>query len=238
MKFKTKISETKDGKHLVRGHDLIDLIKTRTFVEVIFLLLRGVLPNEKEKVLFDVMLVASVENGIEAPSVYVPRIVAASGNNAHVALAAGMLSIGEKHGGAAEEAAQFFKDHEDEKAVDIIEEHRNDIIPGFGHKIYKEEDPRAKALYEKAKELDFSCRYFDLAYQIGKELASKKGKELPLNIDGAIACIMLELGFDVKLGKSLFLISRIVGMSAHVLEEMNQNNSYYRLEEGDVTYEK
>ena len=91
---------------------------------------------------------------------------------------------------------------------------------------------------EKAKELGFSCKYFHLAYEVEKELAAKKGRKLPLNIDGAIGCVILELGIDVRLGKPLFLISRIVGMSAHVLEEMNQKNSYYRLEEGDVTYEE
>lgn len=238
MKFKTKISTTEGGAQKIKGQDLIDLIKTRTFADVIFLLLKGTFPNKEENVLLNAMLVASVEHGIGTPSIYVPRIVAASGNSAHVALAAGMLSIGEKHGGAAEKAAQFFKDHGSEKAADIIQEHADDIIPGFGHKVYKEEDPRAKALYEKTKELGFSCKYFDLAYQIEAELSKKKGKKLPLNIDGAIACCMLELGLDVKLGKSLFLISRIVGMSAHVLEEIQQNNSYYRLEESDIIHEE
>lgn len=234
MKFRTRISKTEEGKHIVKGHDLTLLIKERSFAEVIFLLLKGNLPNKKEKDLLEAMLVASVENGIEAPSIFVPRIVAASGNKAHVALAAGMLAIGEKHGGAAEKAAMLFGSGKSAKQI-VVEE---DIIPGFGHKIYKEEDPRAAALYEKAKELGFSYKSFEFAYDIEKELEKKKGKKLPLNIDGALACSMLELGFDAKLGKSLFLISRIVGMSAHVFEEMEQNNSFYRLEEGDVEYEK
>ncbi len=238
MQFKTKISKTKDGKHLIRGYDLVDLIKTKSFSEVIFLLLRGDFPKENEKKLLEAMLVAATENGIEAPSIFVPRVVAASGNDAHVALAAGMLAIGEKHGGAAEKAAKFFADHIAETAKAVVEDHKNEIVPGFGHKIYKDEDPRTKALFEKAKELGFLCKYFDFAYEIEKELENKKGKKLPLNIDGALACCMLELEFDVKLGKALFLISRIIGMSAHVLEELQQGNSYYRLEENDITHEE
>lgn len=238
MKFHTKISKTKDGKHSIKGYDLVDLIKTKSLSDVAFLLLRGDLPKENEKKLLEAMLVASAENGIEAPSIFVPRVVVSSGNDMHVALAAGMLSIGEKHGGAAQNAAKFFADHKDESSKTIIEEHKNDIIPGFGHKIYKEEDPRAKALYEKTKELGFSCKFFDFAYNIGKELENKKGKKLPLNIDGALACCMLELGFDQELGKAIFLISRIVGMSAHILEEMKQGNSYYRLNETDISYEE
>jgi citrate synthase len=239
MKFKTKISQTKDGKHSIRGHDLIELIRDKSFTDVVFLLLRANLPNENEKKLLEAMLVASVENGIEAPSIYVPRVVAASGNNFHTALAAGMLAIGEKHGGAGEKAAKFFADHiHDETAEQVIAAHGNEIIPGYGHKLYKEGDPRAAALYEKAKELELSTKHFDYAFAIEAMLGKHKGKKIPLNIDGAIAAVMLDLGLDWKLGKAFFLIARIIGMSAHILEEMKQENSYYRLEEGDVKYEK
>jgi citrate synthase len=162
--------------------------------------------------LLDAMLVAAAENGIEVPSSFVPRVVAASGNEFHTALAAGMMSIGKKHGGAAEQAAMIL--NFGKSAEQIVEE--NKIIAGFGHKIYKDEDPRAKILEQKTLELGFSGKYFGLAHEIQKVLMEKKGKKLPLNIDGALACCMLELGFDAKLGKALFLISRIVGMSAHV----------------------
>lgn len=230
MEFRTNISKTENGVHSIRGSDLIELIEKRSFVEVLFLLLRGNFPSTQEKELAESMLVASVENGIEAPSLYVPRVVAASGNSFHTALASGMLAIGEKHGGAAEKAAGMLSSGKSSGA--IAEEYK--IIPGFGHKIYKDGDPRAQALYKKAKSLGFACTFFDLAFAVEKELEKKKGKKLPLNIDGAIACCMLELGFDVKLGKALFLISRIVGMSAHVLEEYQQGNSYYRLDEKDI----
>ncbi len=234
MKFKTQISKTDKGRHTIRGYDATMLIKEHSFGEVIFLLLKGRLPNTGEKELLEALLVASVEHGIEAPSAYIPRVVAASGNDAHVALGAGMLAIGSQHGGAAEKAAKIFSSgmSAEETVRDVP------IIPGFGHKLYKDEDPRARALFEKAKELGFPCASFSYAYEVEKELAKKKGKKLPLNVDGALACIMLELGLDAKLGKSLFLISRIVGMSAHVLEEMEQNNAYYRLEESDVAVDE
>ncbi|MDO8655185.1 MAG: citryl-CoA lyase [bacterium] len=234
MKFKTKISKTEGSKHSIRGKDLLELIEKHSFTDVIFLLLRGSFPNEKEKQLLEAMLVASVENGLEAPSLFVPRVVAASGNDMHVALASGMLAIGSKHGGAGEQAAILFAS--DRTAADIVEQER--IIPGFGHKIYKEEDPRASALFEKAKNLGFPCAYFKKAYEIETKLTEKKGKKLPLNIDGAIAAVMLELGFDPRLGKAFFLIARIVAMAAHVKEEMEQKNSYYRLDETEVQNEE
>lgn len=234
MKFKTAISQTKDGKHYIRGQDILELMSNRTFTEVIFLFLRGNMPKKNEQALLEAVLIAATENGIEAPSLFVPRVVAASGNEFHAALAAGMLSIGEKHGGAAEKAAKLFSSGK--SAEEIVEE--NKIIPGFGHKIYKDGDPRAGLLYQKSKDLGFSGKYFEIAEEIEKALAEKKGKKLPLNIDGAMACCMLELGLDAKLGKAIFLIGRIVGMSAHILEEYQQGNGYYRLDEDEIEYNK
>ena len=151
MKFKTEISKSVDGKHEIKGHNVIDLLSSRSFAEVIFLLLRGDFPNEKEKALLETILVASVEHGVESPSTFVPRVVASTGNDFHVALATGMLSIGKNHGGAGEAAAQLLSS---EKSVEeIVEENR--VIPGFGHKTYKDEDPRATAIYKRAKELGF-----------------------------------------------------------------------------------
>lgn len=237
MEFKTSISKTTDGRHEIYGKDLVELIEKHSFIEVVFLLLKGALPTENEAKLLNAMLVAAVENGIEAPSIFVPRIVAASGNAFHAALAGGMLAIGEHHGGAGEKAAQIFSSGKTAKEIVDEYESAKKFIPGFGHKIYKTEDPRAAALYRKAKELGFSCKAFELAYAIEQELEQRKGKKLPLNIDGAQAACMAELGLDWRLGKALFLISRIIGMSAHVLEEIKQQNSFYRLNESDVRYE-
>jgi len=230
MNFKTKISKTKDGNHTIYGHDLLDLIEKKSFSEVIFLLWRENFPTNEEKELLEAVLVASVENGIEAPSVFVPRVSVSAGNSMHTALATGILSIGENHGGAAEKCAELLKSGL--KAGEIVE--KNKIIAGFGHKIYKDKDPRAEAIYQKAKKLGFPCEFFDLAYEIESELEKKAGKKIPLNIDGAIAAVMLELKIDPSFGKALFALARLVGASAHVKEEMEQKNSYHRLEESDV----
>lgn len=247
MKFKTKISATKNNEHTIREKNLIDLINNHSLAEVILLLLRGDMGTKAENALLEAMLVATVENGIEAPSLYVPRIVAASGNDFHVALAAACLAIGSKHGGAGEAAAEILASNKTpEEIVELKTKPRTDptavgsstgVIPGFGHKIYKDVDPRAAALFAKAKKLGFSCIYFEKAYAIEKLLAAKKGKTIPLNIDGAIAAVMLELKLDPRLGKAVFMIARTIGASAHILEELNQNNSYYRLEEGDAVNE-
>ncbi|MEX2008234.1 MAG: citryl-CoA lyase [Candidatus Spechtbacterales bacterium] len=233
MDFKTRISTTQNGEHRIYGMSVVDLIDKHSFGEVIFLILKGSFPNDNERQLLEAMLVAAIENGIEAPSIFVPRTVASTGGTTSAALAAGVLTIGENHGGAVEAAARLLASQEDATAMVAAQK----IIPGYGHKIYKDEDPRATALREKAKELGFLGAAFERAYAIEVALKEKTGKHLPLNIDGAMAACMLELGLDASLGKSLFIIARVVGMAAHVAEEQAQENSYHRLSEDDVTYE-
>src|SRR3989344_7885821 len=99
MKWRTGISRYKDGKLYVRGLSLEELIGKHTFTEVIFLLLKGGLPNEKEAKMLDAILVASAEHGIHAPSAFVTRAAASTGNPINSALAAGIFTLGGGGGG-------------------------------------------------------------------------------------------------------------------------------------------
>ena len=109
-------------------------------------------------------------------------------------------------------------------------------MPGFGHKIYKEKDPRAQALLKKAKDLGFDLIFADKAVKIEEEIRKQKGKKLPLNIDGAIAVLLCEMGFDSKTGKAFFILARMPSMIANIIEEMNEEKTYRRLNEEDVEY--
>ena len=75
---------------------------------------------------------------------------------------------------------------------------------------------------------------FDRGYALEAHLREQKRKTIPLNIDGAIAAALLTLKFDERVGDALFILPRMVGMTAHILEEYMQNNSYYRLSADDV----
>ena len=75
-----------------------------------------------------------------------------------------------------------------------------------------------------------------MAQDIESELEKSSGKKLPLNIDGITAALMSEMGFDYHLGKGLFIISRVVGLVAHVNEEQSTNKSVRRLSEDEIEY--
>ena len=235
-KWRTKISQHKDGKFYVRGLSLEELIQKHTFTEVIFLLLKGNLPNEKEAKMLDAILVASAEHGIHAPSAFVTRAAASTGNPMNAALAAGILTVGEWHGGAVEKCAQMLQS--EKSAEEIVREVIKDKekLAGYGHKAYKDEDPRTVAIFVKAKELGLSQKYIDKAVAIQQEFEKQSGKKLPINIDGAIAAIISELGFDWRLGKAVFALGRMPGMIAHAHEEIVNERPYRRLEEEDVEY--
>ena len=236
MKWRTGISRHKDGKLYVRGLSLEELIKEHTFVEVIFLLLKGNLPSEKEAKIFDAILVASAEHGVEAPSTFVTRTAASTGNPMNAALAAGILTVGEWHGGAVERAAQMLQSEKsaEEIVADAIK--KKEKLAGYGHKVYKDEDPRTAAIFAKAKELGLSQTNIQKAIAIGQEFEKQSSKKLPINIDGAIAAIISELGLDWRLGKAIFVLGRLPGMIAHTHEEIVNEKPYRRLEEEDVEY--
>lgn len=234
MEIHTGISTTEDGRHRIRGQELSDLIGERSFSDVVFLLWRGDFPTPEERSLLESMFVAVVEHGVEAPSIYVPRVVASTGNTLNAALAAGVLTIGERHGGAVEEAA--FMLISENRAEDIVAERLAEkrVVPGFGHKVYTTEDSRATALFGKAKSLGFPCHAFAKAYAIEASLEKAKGKKLPVNVDGALAAALLELRFDPRYASAFFIIPRMVGMAAHVIEEKSAGGSYRRLTDTDT----
>ena len=228
-KWRTGISKHKDGKFYVRGLPLEELIQKYTFTEVIFLLLKGQLPSEKEAKMLDAILVATAEHGIEAPSTFVARTAASTGNPMNAALAAGILTVGEWHGGAVEKAAQILQSGKsvEEIVADAIK--NQEKLAGYGHKVYKDEDPRTAVIFAKAKELGISQTNIQNAIAIQQEFEKQSGKKLPINIDGAIAAVISELGLGWRLGKAIFVLGRLPGMIAHAYDEITNEKPYTRL---------
>src|SRR3989344_1656880 len=114
-KWKTEIS--KEGT--IRGYKLDELINNLTFTEMIFLTLKGELPKKNEVKMMDAILVSCVEHSIAPPSITAARISASAGNPLNAAVAAGILGIGDFHGGAIEASAKMMQEYsgKEEKAL-------------------------------------------------------------------------------------------------------------------------
>lgn len=236
MLWKTKISVHRDGELYVRGVKLIQLIAERSYPEAVYFVLKGSFPTSAEAEVLSACLVACIDHGVEVPSAFAGRVVASTGNSVNAALAADMLAIGDYHGGAIEAAMELFMRTGEAKEIVAQAMAKKERLAGYGHKIYKESDPRTAALFVRAAQAKFDDSIIKKALLIGQELATQSGKTLPLNIDGAIAAILVTMGFSPKLGKAFFALGRMPGMMAHIIEELENEKPYRRFEEGDVEY--
>ncbi len=226
-KWFTSITDIKPGKIRIRGYDIAELMGNRSFAEVIYLVLRGELPNSAEAKMFDAILASSVDHGVTPPSVLSTRTVTSGGNPLNAAVAAGILAIGDTHGGAIEQCARILQEwaSKDGNISELAEKLLDEFIfnkkrlPGYGHRLHNV-DPRTVRLFKIAEELDFSGRHIELAVAVQDRFAEVKGRKLPINVDGAIAAVTSDMGFDWRIGKGFFIISRISGLIAHYYEEL------------------
>jgi citryl-CoA lyase len=236
MLWKTKISVHKDGDLYVRGVKLTQLIAERSYPEAVYFVLKGSFPTSAEAEVLGACLVACIDHGVEVPSAFVGRVVASTGNSVNAALAADLLAIGDYHGGAIEGAMELLTRTGDPKDIVAAALAKKERLPGYGHKIYKESDPRAAVLFVRAAKVGFDDALIKKAFHIEKELATQSGKTLPLNVDAAIAAILVTMGFSPKIGKAFFALGRMPGMMAHIIEEIENEKPFRRFEEGDVEY--
>jgi citrate synthase len=230
MEWDSKITKVEPNHLVTRGYRQEDLIGNIPFAHVVYLLLKGELPSKEHGKMMDAILTACIDHGVTPPSAMASRVVASGGVPLPTAVAAGVLSIGDAHGGAIEKGAKFFqhgiKRMEKEKlsieetAEILVKESRekHERILGFGHRVHTE-DPRTKRLFELSEELGINGDHIALAKSIEKELEKKLGRKLPINVDGAIAAISSDMGFDWRLGKGFFLLGRVAGLTAQVYEE-------------------
>lgn len=238
MKWETSITNVNNGDEIIREKKLSGLIKNNSFTESIFLIWRGRMPRTVETKMLDALLVSAIDHGTGTASAMTARIVSSAQNSLHASLAAGILAMGERHGGAIKNAAKFFIDHQDDKSVvELVKElkARRVRLAGFGHAVLSV-DNRSLEILKIAKKLGFYKKCCQVAVQVEKELNKKSSKPLPLNIDGAMGAILADMGFDPKIMKGVFITARVPGLVAHIYEESQNDAGLRRLDENEIEY--
>lgn len=230
----TEIIEMEPGVIRYRGYAIEELIGAVSFAQMIWLLLRGDLPGRDQADLLDIALMSAVDHGPQAPSIAIARMAATCGVGLNNALASAVNVLGDVHGGAGEQAMAFYQTvagRIDEGAAleDAVDSRLEAFfagggrfLPGFGHRFHPV-DPRAPRLMEMvgryAEKGAVGGGFAAIARTIEDRLADRKGRRIPMNIDGATAVIYAELGFPPPLARGLFCLSRSVGILAHAWEE-------------------
>jgi citrate synthase len=222
---------TSDATHIwIRGREITSLMRGATFTDAIVLLHLGRLPTAGERRLLDAILIGVADHGAGAPSCAAARL-AASGNRQSVsaAIAAGVLTIGDEHGGAGSGCMEMIAAGLQVAARDglSVEDAAHRVVaeavaakrrlPGLGHRVHSA-DPRVPALFEMARAEQIAGDGIRFMNALEAE-AGARIKPLPMNIDGALAAVLHDMGFPPPAGKFMFIIGRVAGLTAEVAEE-------------------
>jgi citrate synthase len=246
--WKTAIAKIEPNKILVRGYPIDQLMGKASFGQMVYLLFKGELPTLKQGRMIEVILTSSVDHGVTPPSILSALTVTTTGAELSSAIAAGILSISKFHGGAIEDCMYLLKDTIElmakkslsttQAAKEIIISYKEEgkKLSGFGHRLHTD-DPRTKKLFDLAEEYGISGKYISIAQSIKNMLEENLGKKLPINVDGAIAAVLCEMNFDPQIANALFMIARLPGMVAHIIEERTRQRPMRKIDPSNYEYD-
>ena len=224
---------TSDAESItVRGKDLVgEIIGKMDFTSYFWFLVNGKEPNEDQAFFANAILCALAEHGL-VPSVVAARMTLAAAPEAmQGAVAAGLLGCGSVVLGSAEVAGRFYAEcvadwqqhdgtPEDAARRGIARlRAEKQPIPGFGHPQHSEGDPRANLLLQLARERGVGGPHVAMLYAIRDALPGAIGRSLPVNVNGPIPAILLDLGWPLAALKGIGLLCRTAGLVAHCTEE-------------------
>lgn len=207
----------------VRGQDLTgQIIGNTDFTSYFWLLVTGQMPSDTQKFFANAVLCAIAEHGL-VPSVVAARMTYAAAPEAfHGAVAAGLLGCGSVVLGSAEVAGRFLAqvvaDGDAEAAVRALRAEKK-AIPGFGHPQHSEGDPRANLLLKLAADHGVEGPHIAALRAIQAALPEAIGRPLPINVNGAIPAVMLDVGFPLAALKGISLLARTASLIGHLQEE-------------------
>jgi citrate synthase len=226
----TRISGYDADRITVRGKDLVtDLMGKVTFSEMMLLHLTGTAPSRKQVTILDAVLVTIMEHGL-VPSAIVTRLTHyGAPESVQGAIAAGLLGVGDRFAGTASECAAVLEPIAHARAGEraaaaaaIVKDYRERKrpIPGFGHSVHKQVDPRSSRLVQIVTDAgakgDFVAALAALEHAVQETI----GKNLVTNVSAAIAVALGEAGVPAKAVRGIVLTARCAGLAGHVFEEI------------------
>jgi citrate synthase len=190
--------------------------------------LTGTRPDDVVERAFDIALTLHADHELNA-STFAGRVTAATLSDIYSAVTAAIGALkGPLHGGANEDVIRFLLqvDANTDAAVQQVREKlsKKEKVAGFGHRVYRTEDPRATHLRELSEEIGKRTGHLDL-YLASKEVESfiKQTKNLNANVDFYSASTYYSLGIPIDLFTPIFAVSRMSGWTAHILEQYKNN---------------
>ncbi|MEK7092253.1 MAG: citrate/2-methylcitrate synthase, partial [Patescibacteria group bacterium] len=249
----SSISGDIDGEPQILGENLLSFAKDHSFAYISASLFLGrKIQSQRLEKCVDFILRQLVDHGPYVSGAVNTIIASRAGKDLVSSLSAGLLTIGPRFGGAINQAAKNWLTGVLSKkpAFDFVEDFasRKEYISGIGHKKYRVDypDPRVKEILAYTDELS-QKRFTVFAKGVEKITTEKKGN-LILNVDGAIAAVLLDILsedehtsdeelstlIDTEFFNAFFVLSRSVGFIAHFLDQKRLDEGLFRLEEDQV----
>ena len=245
--FQTAVSDVQEGRVIIRGYSHEEIMQRLDYTEGAFLTLVGRLPSPEEARLVTAILNSLLDHGFVASTVTAARYIA-SGNPTFVpAVAGGLLAAGANTLSPADSYALIADADRrraeqglsrEEVAVQVVEELRaaGRRVPGFGHPVHRNGDFRATVLFALTEELGLPSDHIQMFQAIHAEFVRQTGKtNLPINIDGCLAAVALDLGLSVHQIVGFALLAVLPGLMAHVIEEIDAQVPLRHIRDGEYT---
>ena len=211
-----------------KGKNIVEPDRALSHAANFLLMLNGAHPSKTEERALDIALILHADHELNA-STFAARVTAATLSDMHSAITSAIGALkGPLHGGANEAVFRILESIS-KSGADPVEYVKGMLaqkkkIPGFGHRVYHTEDPRATHLRQMSRDLGNSSgesKWFDYSRKI--EEFVKADKKLNANVDFYSASTYHTLGIDVDLFTPVFAVSRISGWTAHVIEQLDDN---------------
>ena len=232
--WRTSVTRIAPGEIEHRGVPVQDLIGTTDLVSAMWFLVLGDRPDPARARLLEAAMVAAMDHGPQAPSIAVARMAVTCGVGINGAMASAVGTLGDSHGGAAQQCVELLDDITTsadaagtapaDAASAVLERWRarSPYVPGFGHRFHPRDprrDPLLGMVRDAADDGVVAGRHLAAAIAVEELLAAGREQPVPMNIDGATAVIYAELGFPPELARGFFVLSRSIGILAHIWEE-------------------
>jgi citrate synthase len=211
------------------GQAIIETNDDFSHTENYLWLLNGVKPTSTQVEVLETYLKLTMEHGLNA-STFAARVTVSTESDLPAAITSAIGTMkGPLHGGAPSEVLNLLEEIKDESRIrPVIEEKikNGEKVMGFGHRIYKTEDPRSILLREACLRLQGSDPWLDLATKAEEEITGllekfKPGRKLYTNVEFYAAAIMRSIEMPAVLFTPTFSVARIVGWSTHVIEQVD-----------------
>ena len=234
--FRTGLGASDPDRILLLGHDLAgELIGQITFGELAYWLVTKRRPTAQQRTMFEAVLVALADHGFTPTAIAARVTLLSAPESIQGALAAGLLGGGSRFLGVTEDTAAYLDDvvtaldelPADDAGWDAIAAEAvaatkaaGRFVPGLGHPVHKQGDPRTPVLFQLARDNDCFGPHLQLFAAIGRAHPGVLGRTLPLNGAGVCGAVLADIDVPRSVIRGIALLARCAGLLGHLAEEV------------------